>query len=616
MLRGLSPKYRRYNIYDLSGKPLPNTADWTITAQPLPRPPPAELANETNNATIANNPHLFHVSTPINIDRFQELLATHPNQPFVQSVITGLREGFWPCADTTREDYPVTHDAHIGTTTDNDEKQFLEKQIEMERGKGRFSEPFGPDLLPGMYSMPIHAVPKDNGRTFRMVVNHSATKKSLNSMIDKDTLPPSPLDNMRHVGDRLLRARLDDPTSRLTMWKADVAEAYRLLPVHPHWQLKQIITFGNKRYVDWRNNFGNRAAGPIWIAFLALVTWIAIYIRHIINLIGAYVDDSHGFDDINDMMLYAPYAEFKPESQARLLELWDELGIPHKERKQISGSPLTIIGLEVNPNTMTITLPDEAKQDLIDELAHWSSPVPDGGSEKFEYRKWQGMAGWMNWAFNVYPLLRPCLNRFYPKLQIRNKDKVTPFTGVHINMAVCYDLGWALRHLHTLPGTRLMSSGAWHPSQADYTLYCDACLSGMGFWYADSTDGFYCDVPPDPPSHLIYYFEALCVVSALTHVAERATHGSRVIIRSDNANTVAIMSSLRCEPELNHLLLHLADILIATKIDLRVLWIPGDENAIADAISRLNIGAVTSLVPGFRLFEFLPPRFPLGALEN
>ncbi|KAI0295540.1 hypothetical protein BC826DRAFT_281717 [Russula brevipes] len=41
---------------------------------------------------------LFDVVTPINIDRFASLLAGHPNRPFVDTVICGLREGFWPLA--------------------------------------------------------------------------------------------------------------------------------------------------------------------------------------------------------------------------------------------------------------------------------------------------------------------------------------------------------------------------------------------------------------------------------------------------------------------------------------------------------------------------------------
>ncbi|TEB27632.1 hypothetical protein FA13DRAFT_1601965, partial [Coprinellus micaceus] len=95
---------------DINSGPLPNTADWTEHAEPLPRPPDDELANPIVNQTIHDNPHLFNVSTPINIDLFEELLATHPNQPFVRSVVVGLREGFWPCADTCQDDYPTTHD--------------------------------------------------------------------------------------------------------------------------------------------------------------------------------------------------------------------------------------------------------------------------------------------------------------------------------------------------------------------------------------------------------------------------------------------------------------------------------------------------------------------------
>lgn len=64
-----------------------------------------------------------------------------------------------------------------------------------------------------------------------------------------------------------------------------------------------------------------------------------------------------------------------PEAK-RLLDLWDELGIPHKQKKQVHGSPLTIIGINVDPNSMTFTLPPAAKQHLIDKLKLWSTEPP------------------------------------------------------------------------------------------------------------------------------------------------------------------------------------------------------------------------------------------------
>ncbi|KAG6826878.1 hypothetical protein H0H87_006100, partial [Tephrocybe sp. NHM501043] len=36
------------------------------------------------------------IETPFNVDKFEELLKDHPNQPFIKSVMDGLCYGFWP----------------------------------------------------------------------------------------------------------------------------------------------------------------------------------------------------------------------------------------------------------------------------------------------------------------------------------------------------------------------------------------------------------------------------------------------------------------------------------------------------------------------------------------
>ena len=53
-----------------------------------------------------------------------------------------------------------------------------------------------------------------------------------------------------------------------------------------------------------------------------------------------------------------------PAKQARLLQLWDELGILHDKDKQEFGSVLRIIGLEVDPNAMTVTMDIDAWNEL------------------------------------------------------------------------------------------------------------------------------------------------------------------------------------------------------------------------------------------------------------
>jgi hypothetical protein len=92
------------------------TAHYSLTANPLPRPPQSELENIVPNETIHTHPDLFKITCNINIKKFNELLKDHPNQLFMQSVITGLTEGFWPWAEP-QEGYPVRYNIHLGMIT-------------------------------------------------------------------------------------------------------------------------------------------------------------------------------------------------------------------------------------------------------------------------------------------------------------------------------------------------------------------------------------------------------------------------------------------------------------------------------------------------------------------
>ena len=179
----LRPKYLRYNIWDSGEHFSRSSADWTETASALPTIPTSELENPIVTKTINENPHLFDIVTPIFVDRFEKLLESHPNQPFVKSVCRGLREGFWPWANTHIGEYPDTLDSSLPEPDNPDEAQFLRDQRDHEVFMGRFSEPFGDKLLPGMYCMLIFAVPKPHSTDLRMVTDQSAGKYSLNSMI-------------------------------------------------------------------------------------------------------------------------------------------------------------------------------------------------------------------------------------------------------------------------------------------------------------------------------------------------------------------------------------------------------------------------------------------------
>ena len=603
---GRRPRYLRYNIYRDDDMLSRSCTEWTEVARPLPSVPVTEFSNRLACKTIESHKDLFIVDTPINVDHFENLLIRHPNPPFVKSILRGLREGFWPWADTRIGEYPDTLDESLGDPRDQRELDFICAQRDKEIEMGRFSPSFGYKLLPGMYCMPIHAVPKPHSTDFRLVTNHSAGEYSLNSMIKREDICGYPLDNMTHLGEMLLRKRKEFPNEELLLFKSDISDAYRNLPMHPLWQIKQINKIQGQNHVDRRNCFGGKGSGSIFIGFNSLVTWVGKN-EYDLRDLGTYSDDSFGVEFAKNFTFYDRYGRSMPTTQVTLLKLWDHLGIPHKEKKQVFGGRLTIIGIDVDANEMTLTLPPESKSDLVAQLRDFAR-TPEKSGIKYTLRDFQRLAGWLNWSFNVYPLLKPALSNVYAKMTHSKPDK--PLTKLYVNNAIRSDLIWALNHMCLLSGTRVLQSLEWDPESADLTAYCDASLDGLGFWFPGLSAGFWSPIPEDVPKDTIFYLEALSVLSALLHSTTLFTV-NRLVIYTDNLNTVQIFNSLSAYPAYNEILKCAVDHILsnyANPMQLRVLHVPGDLNTVADALSRGKLHTVVDNVPDISIDLFSPPR--------
>ena len=603
---GRRPRYLRYNVFRNDEMMSRSCAEWTEVARPLASVPEVELSNIIACDTINRHPGLFTVSTPIDVDEFEDLLVHHPNPLFVNSVVKGLRDGFWPWADTHIGEYPDTLDESLDDPKDQEQLDFICAQRDKEIEAGRFSCSFGEELLPGMYSMPIHVVPKPHSTDFRLVTNHSAGVYSLNSMIKREDICGFPLDNMTHLGEMLLKKKKDFPDEELVLFKSDLSDAYRNLPMHPLWQIKQVNTIQKRRHVDRRNCFGGKGSGSLFIAFNSLVTWIGKNMCQI-PVLETYSDDSFGVELASNVTFYEPYSRIMPSSQVTLLKLWDRLGIPHKEKKQVFGANLTIIGIDVDANNLTLTLPRDNKLELVTLLSEFAR-TPEKSGVRYSLRDFQHLAGWFNWALNVYPLLKPALSNIYSKMGHSKPDK--PLTKLYVNNSIRADLQWAVYHLNRLPGTRVLHSLDWNPDDADLVAYCDASLDGLGFWFPGLNAGFWSSVPEDPPKDTIFFFEALCVLSAILYSTSFGFSISTLTIYTDNLNTVQMFNSLSALPAYNEILKAAVDHLmldVDNLIQLRVIHIPGHLNTVADALSRGALHTVVDSIPDIVINMFSPP---------
>ncbi|KAM5533019.1 hypothetical protein V8D89_013287 [Ganoderma adspersum] len=280
--------------------------------------------------------------------------------------------------------------------------------------------------------MPVHVVPKPHSDKLHLINNLSAGPYSLNSMICPDAIKGAVLNGLPHFGAEIYRIRRNFPHEPLILWKSDVSQAYRRIPMSPFWQIHQIVTVDGCHYVDRCNPFGGRGSLHLWLAFYCLVAWIAVT-KHAVQSLNCYVDDSWGLTLLRYALWYARHHTYRPRDQSHLLLLWDDLGINHDPPKQLADTLLTIIGFLINIIALTASLPPDSKAALLDAVQHFIDPSPSRCRTLAEFH---ALAGHINWAFNVYSLLKPALSNLYAK--ISDKDLCdAPIYVNNFHMAPC-----------------------------------------------------------------------------------------------------------------------------------------------------------------------------------
>lgn len=156
-----------------------------------------------------------------------------------------------------------------------------------------------------------------------------------------------------------------------------------------------------------------------------------------------------------------------------------------------------------------------------------------------------------------------------------------------------------------------METTDWAAGDANLRLFCNASGHALGFWSPSHSAGFFSPLQND--THTIFYNEALCVLSALAWAVRLSPRPRKIAIHTDSLNTVEIFHSLKAEDGYNDLLMSAVTMLLDFHVHLRVFFLPGVENTVADALSRLLPHVATSLVPGLSIEPFTPPRVELEA---
>ena len=206
----------------------------------------------------------------------------------------------------TKEGYPKSWDGSWCLLKSEKEHDFLEEQVQTEIAAECFLELFGMELLLGVYSLPVHAIPKPDSNTMHLVMDHSSGDFSPNSMIVQEDVMGVRLNGLHTLGVSIMQSKLNCPSADLILYKSDVSTAYHQLPMHLLYQILQIVTVGGQRYVDRSNNFGGHTSQIIWQSFMLLMIWILVF-RHGIGALKCYIDDAFSVTRAEDVCWYELY---------------------------------------------------------------------------------------------------------------------------------------------------------------------------------------------------------------------------------------------------------------------------------------------------------------------
>jgi hypothetical protein len=136
----------------------------------------------------------------------------------------------------------------------------------------------------------------------------------------------------------------------------------------------------------------------------------------------------------------------------------------------------------------------------------------------------------MSWALIVCPLLRPALSSAYCKVAGNN----LPNAGIFVNAEVKRDFSWFSDAFRSFSGIRILRSLAWG--------------LGLGFWSPSSLLEFAHALPPaasGSANDTIFWFEALCVASAIEYAAFLRAVPRRLANYTDSLDIVQMLNSLK-----------------------------------------------------------------------
>lgn len=418
-----------------------------------------------------------------------------------------------------------------------------------------------PVAEPSPFCHPLGAVPKSDGG-IRVIHDHSVPVGV--GVNDHEVY-------VRYTWDSLDSA-LRFLVPEVFMARLDISAYYRHFMVHPsHWVLQGFVWDGVP-YVDSRVQFGLRLAPELAHRF-------TMFIKRVLHANGL----SAVVGVMDDYLLLHCDRRLCLVMLAVASALLADLGfsVNFKPGKTVlPARSQKFVGVVINSARMTLSLPAEKLQALLSDVA---AVVP---RRKVSRKVLQRLVGKMQWASRVVyggrVFMRGCLDGLSTSRH--------PGHHITLNQALRDDLAWWLSAASLQNGCLSIA-----PTLPTFFVYTDACLApvpSVGVFCAGAFVSLAMPALsllglPVPTSVAdINPWECFAVLVAVALFAEW-WRGSRVVFFCDNAASVSWLNSGAPKAEGPRSIVRaLFSLCVQSHVRLVVQHIPGEQNVLADALSR------------------------------
>lgn len=529
--------------------------------------------------------------SPIKIDVLKKYLSQYDNKEDAVLLEFGFTQGFR--LQYTGPRLPIMSKNLTSAEIHKVEtKAKLDKEIKM----GRVLGPFKSSPIPNLRVSPIGLVQKsDNG--WRLITHLSYPEgNSVNFYIDPE------LCKVHYTSFDEVVSMIASLGESALIAKADISNAFRLLPVNPADFDLLGICFDNHIYIDKALPQGCALSCALFTKFSNFLHWV-VEMKTGISTLDHYLDDYifGGSANTNNCSILLD----------TFFEVSKELGVPIADNKTVRPTTILVfLGLEINTILMKVKIPKD-KLSKLQELI-----VSMLNRNKVQLKILESMIGLMSFCARAIPSARAFLRRLYDFLAYMKLKVHKPYHLVKITSDVRSDVLVWLEFLQNFNGDCYIPDNLWLDSDTIH-LYTDASGNknlGCAAYFAGKFTQFRWPLSFAGSSIMrdITLLELIPIILALL-TWPRQFENKKLMLKIDNQSLVNIVNMRTSKSKsVMKLIRPLVLLTMCNNTQFRAFHLPGAKNQISDSLSRFQMNRFRALAPNA---EQHPEQIPMKFLE-